>query len=66
MPPDGGDGMPLLGGWMTDDLQPATKSVAASTARPVPAQLEEDLADCLRFIYSCLSVASVEARPAAS
>lgn len=51
---------------MTEDLQPATKRVAANTTRPVPAQLNEDLADCLRFIYSCLSMASVEARPVTS
>ena len=65
MPPDGGDGM-LLGGWMTEDLQPATNNVAARRTRPVPARLEENLADCLRFIYSCLSMASLEARPVRS
>ena len=67
MPPEGGDGMPLLGGWITaEDLQPATKSVAATMTRPVPAQLKEDLADCVRFICSCLSMAGVEARPTTS
>ncbi len=45
MPPDGGDGMPLLGGWMTEDLQPAMKSVVANKTRPVPAQLNDDLLD---------------------
>ena len=66
MPPEGGDGMPLLGGWMTDDLHPAMKSVAAKTTRPVLAQWNVDLADCLQFICSCLSMASVEARPVVS
>ena len=66
MPPDGGDGIPLLGGWITEDLQPATKNVAARKTRPVPAQLEGNLADCLRFIDSCLSMASMEARPGRS
>ena len=66
-PPDGGVGIPLLGGWTTtDDLQPATKSVAATMTRPVRAQLNGNLADCLRFISSRLSMADVEARPAAS
>jgi hypothetical protein len=63
MPPDGGAGMPLLGGWMTELLHPAMRSVAAHTARPVLAQRNEDLADCLQFICSCLSMASLEARP---
>lgn len=58
--------MPLLGGWITDDLQPATKSVAAKMTRPILARLNMDLVDCLRFICSCLSMAGVEARPVAS
>jgi len=66
MPPDGGAGMPLLGGWMTEVLQPAINSVAAHTARPVLAQRNEILADCLQFMCSCLSVASIEARPVLS
>jgi hypothetical protein len=46
MPPEGGEGMPLLGGWMTaDDLQPATKSVAATMTRPVLVRLDFDLVD---------------------
>jgi hypothetical protein len=45
VPPDGGVGIPLLGGWITDDLQPATNSVAAKMTRPVLARLDMDLVD---------------------
>lgn len=58
MPPEGGAGMPLEGGWITDDLQPAINNVAANTTRPALAGLSENLADGLQFICSCLSIAS--------
>jgi hypothetical protein len=45
MPPDGGEGMPLLGGWMTEDLQPVTKSVAAQMTRPALAMRDIDRID---------------------